>query len=92
MTTKTLAEIKAEAEAFAGVSSANIWNDRRVYINFVGYDRSFAGCRNLKVYYDIKTGWQFEGAKGTYTSDFARNARAFAEHVGLRNSHGGSPF
>lgn len=89
---KTLAEIKAEAEAFDGVYSANIWNDRRVYVNFVGYDRSFAGCRNLRVYYDIKAGWQFDGDKGNYPSEFIANARAFAEHVGLRHWRGGSPF
>ena len=87
-----LSEIKTEAEKFEGVYSASIWNDRRVYINFAGADRSFAGCRNLKVYYDARTGWQFEGDKGNYPSSFIRNARAFAEHVGLRNSRGGSPF
>ena len=90
--TKTLTEIKAEAEAFAGVASANVWADRRVYINFIGFDRSFAGCRNLKVYYDIKAGWRFEGDKGTYASEFIRNARAFAASVGMVNSRGGNPF
>ncbi|ODT13494.1 MAG: hypothetical protein ABS35_37690 [Kaistia sp. SCN 65-12] len=87
-----LSEIKTEAEKFEGVYSTSIWNDRRVYINFVGADRSFAGCRNLKVYYDIKTGWQFQGDKGNFPADFIRNARAFAEHVGMHNSRGGSPF
>ena len=90
--TKTLSEIKTEVEALEGVYSANIWADRRIYINFVGFDRSFAGCRNLKVYYDINSGWRFEGDKGTYASEFIRNARAFAAHVGLVNSRGGSPF
>lgn len=92
MTAKTLKEIKAEVEAFEGVYSASIWNDRRVYVNFTGFDRSFAGCRNLKVYYDIKSGWRFEGDKGNYTSEFIRNARAFVAHVGMQNSRGGSPF
>lgn len=92
MTTPTLAEIKAAAEKHPGVYSANFWADRRVYINFVGFDRSFAGCRNLKVYYDIKGGWRFEGDKGTYAPEFIRNARAFAESVGLHNSRGGAPF
>ncbi len=84
--------IKTEAEKFEGVYSASIWNDRRVYINFVGADRSFAGCRNLKVYYDIREGWQFTGDKGNYPSEFIRNARAFAAHVGMQNSRGGSAF
>lgn len=87
-----LIEIKTEAEKFEGVYSASVWNDRRVYVNFVGFDRSFAGCRNLKVYYDVKAGWCFDGDKGTYASDFIRNARAFAEHVGMVNSRGGAPF
>lgn len=87
-----LSEIKTEAEKFEGVASAAIWNDRRVYINFAGADRSFSGCRNLKIYYDITDGWQFQGDKGNYPSAFIRNARAFADHVGLRNSRGGSPF
>lgn len=88
--TKTLAEIKTEAELVAGVAAAKIWNDRRVYINFAGYDSKFAGCRNLKVYYDIKAGWRMEGDKGTMAAEFARNARAFLAHVGLLNSRGGS--
>lgn len=87
-----LAEIVAAAEAHPGVYSAKIWNDRRVYINFVGSDRGFAGCRNLKVYFDIKAGWRFEGDKGNYPAEFIRNARAFAEHVGMHNSKGGAPF
>lgn len=87
-----LIEIKTEAEKFDGVYSASVWSDRRVYVNFVGADRSFAGCRNLKVYYDDNSGWQFHGDKGNYPSDFIRNARAFAQHVGLRNSRGGAPF
>jgi len=90
--TKTLTEIKAQAEQFAGVERASIWNDRRVYINFAGADRSFAGCRHLKVYYDATRGWCFDGDKGTYPAAFIRNARAFAAHVGMTNSRGGSPF
>lgn len=90
--TKTLTEIAAEADQFPGVHSAKVWNDRRVYINFVGFDRSFAGCRNLKVYFDAKLGWTFDGDKGTYASEFIRNARAFAEHVGMQNSRGGAPY
>jgi len=85
-----LSEIKAEAEKFEGVYSASIWNDRRVYVNFIGADRAFAGCRNLKVYYDAKSGWQVDGIKGNYPSEFIRNARAFTNHIGLRNSRGGS--
>ena len=88
-----LKEIKKQAEAIEGVYSANIWNDRRVYINFVGYDKSFAGCRNLRVYFDVRIGaWTFEGDKGNYASEFIRNARNFAEAVNMRNSRGGAPF
>lgn len=90
--TTTLEAIAADAMQRPEVYDAKIWDNRRVYINFVGYDRSFAGCRNLKVYYDSKAGWRFEGAKGTYPSEFINNARAFAEHVGLTNNRGGSPF
>ena len=90
--TKTLDQIAAEVAEYSEVASAKVWNDRRVYINFVGFDRSFAGCRNLKVYYDAKTGWRFEGDKGTYASEFIRNARSFAERVGLVGSRGGAPF
>lgn len=90
--TKTLAEIKAAAEALEGVSSANIWADRRVYVNFVGHDKSFAGCRNLKIYYDIKAGWRVEGIKGTYASEFLHNARAFCRALGLLNAAGGTYF
>ena len=87
-----LKEIAKQAEAHEGVSSTNIWNDRRVYVNFAGFDRGFAGCRNLRVYYDLKKGWTFEGDKGTYPREFIANAREFAETVGLRSSRGGSPF
>lgn len=87
-----LEKIRIEAEMFHGVYSATIWNGRRVYVNFVGFDRSFAGCRNLKVYYDAKAGWRFEGDKGTYPSEFISNARKFASHVGIVNARGGSPL
>lgn len=88
--TKTLAEIKAEVEEFPGIYSAVIWADRRVYVNFIGYDRAFAGCRNLKVYFDKKAGWRVEGVKGTMDPEFARNARSFMAHVGLVSASGGA--
>ena len=47
------------------VYEAKIWNEKRVYVNFVGADKGFAGDRNLKAYYDPKLGWVHEGLKGT---------------------------
>jgi hypothetical protein len=91
-TPKTLSEIAAEAKAFPGVYAAKIWQDRRVYINFVGYDTSFAGCRNLKIYYDVKAGWRIDGIRGNLSREFAANARAFAAHVGLVSRDGGALF
>jgi hypothetical protein len=78
MTAKTLSEIAAEVEALDCVNSAQIWNDRRVYVNIAGKDGAKAGDRNAKVFYDVKTGWNIDGLKGTMSSDFHTNIRAFA--------------
>lgn len=83
MTDKTLEEIAAEARAHPGVSSAKVWNNRRVYVSFVGFDGSFAGCRSLKVYYDKDLGWTKDKHKGFAPEKFSENARAFAESVNL---------
>lgn len=80
---KTLAEIAKQASDHAGVYAANVWNERRVYINFVGYNRTFAGDRNLKVFYDPKLGWVVEGTKGIISSAMRRSAVAFLATVGV---------
>ena len=48
----TLQEIAEAAEKMNFVETATVWKERRVYVNLVGANRSFAGDRNLKAYYD----------------------------------------
>lgn len=72
-----LNEIAAEVAARPEVSSASVWKDRRVYVNFVGYNSRFAGDRNHKVYYDIKAGWVEDGNKGTKSSAYSDSFAKF---------------
>lgn len=72
-----LKEIAAAAEKMDCVYGASIWNERRVYVNLVGADRSFAGDRNLKVFWDAKAGWVVDGLKGTMTSKCRESLEAF---------------
>lgn len=88
--TKTLNEIVSDANAHASVYSASVWQDRRVYINFAGRNTNFAGDRNLKVYFDINSGWRVDGVKGCMSSAFGANARKFLADMGVTNSRGGS--
>ena len=78
MTTDRSAII-AEIEKLSCVYSAKEFGDKRVYVNIVGRNNSFAGDRNAKVFYDTKLGWRIEGLKGNMSHEFARNIRAFAE-------------
>ena len=73
-----LTALATEVAARPEVASAKVWNDRRVYVNFVGFDGSKAGDRNAKCYYDAKAGWVIDGLKGTMSSEFNRSIRAFA--------------
>jgi len=82
--TITLQEIAAAAENKSFVETATVWRERRVYVNLVGANRSFAGDRNLKVYYDGRR-WVFDGYKGTMSRDFADSFAAFrAEYSPVR--------
>lgn len=72
-----LQDIAAEVATRPEVHSVNVWKDRRVYVNFVGYNPKFAGDRNHKVYYDIKAGWVDEGHKGTKSRDYSDSYAAF---------------
>ncbi len=72
-----LKDIAAAAEKLDCVYSASIWNDRRVYVNLVGADRSYAGDRNLKVYWDAKSGWVIDGLKGIMTSECRESLNSF---------------
>jgi len=75
----TQSEIIAEVSKLDSVYSAKAFGDKRVYVNIVGYNRSFAGDRNAKVFWDTKLGWRIEGLKGNMSHEFARNIRAFAD-------------
>lgn len=72
-----ITRIAAEMNDKPYVYSASNWNDRRVYINLMGKNARFAGDRNLKAYYDAKTGWAFEGFKGTMSAEFLESFEAF---------------
>lgn len=76
-----LIEIAKEIEARPEVYSVNVWKDRRVYVNFVGYNPRFAGDRNHKVYYDIKAGWVEDGNKGTKSSAYSSSVAKFYNEV-----------
>lgn len=47
-----------QVKNYAGVASFSDWKKHghnRVYFNLKGYDKSFRGCRNFKLYYDNDT-------------------------------------
>lgn len=52
----TIQDTIAKIEALDIVSSVNIWNGKRAYINLTAADRSFAGCRTHQLYIDMATG------------------------------------
>jgi len=81
MTSEALDTIIDQIKDRADVYSAKIWNDRRVYVNLTGADSSFAGDRNIKVYYDIKSGWVIDGMKGTMSTLCAHSLASFREEV-----------
>jgi len=82
--TLTLQKIAEAAEKMNFVETATVWKERRVYVNLVGANRSFAGDRNLKAYYDGRR-WVFDGYKGTMSRDFADSFEAFrAEYSPVR--------
>lgn len=74
----TVNEIIAEVSPLQEVYSTKAWEGRRVYVNIAGADRSKAGDRNAKVYWDTKTGWHIDGIKGTMSATFSANIRKFA--------------
>lgn len=78
-TEELLKNIADELSAKPYVYSASVWNGRRVYVNLLGGEASFAGDRNLKAYYDTKLGWVFEGYKGTMSDKFQESFEAFRE-------------
>jgi len=66
MSQQELAEkIKAEKE----VSSVNEWNDR-IYVNLVGHDPPFKGCKNHKIWISSCGEVNFETGKGTVPTAF----------------------
>lgn len=76
-----LNKVAQEIAALEFVASANVWNDRRVYVNLKGFDRSFAGDRQAKAYYDINAGWVVEKVKGTTSRAFDDSLFALKSHV-----------
>lgn len=82
-TTKRLEEIRDEAQKHDSVAYAKIWEGRRVYVNFKGYDAGFKGDRSLKVYYDIKVGWVLEKGRGALSKAFTDSVYDFAKDYGL---------
>lgn len=79
LSTDTIITAGVVAE-FPGVAKTAEWNDR-VYINLDGFDRSFAGDRNLKIWVRGKR-LVIEGRKGCTSSSFDRNLSAFREALG----------
>ena len=73
--------IATELADHPAVYSTNVWNDRRVYVNLVGSDRSYAGDRSLKVFFDAKLGWVFDEGKGIRTSALNASLDQFRAHV-----------
>ena len=76
-----LNQIAKEIAELDVVASASVWNDRRVYVNLVGFDRSFAGDRNTKVFFDPKTGWNADLGKGTTSRKFYDSLEALRAHI-----------
>lgn len=75
-----LSALAAEIANLPEVSSAKVWDGRRVYVNITGRNTSKAGDRNAKVYFDGKLErWVIDGLKGTFSPEFNYNIRKFAE-------------
>lgn len=82
---ENLDEVKTELDGKAYVYSTSIWKDRRIYLNLVGANRTFAGDRNLRVFFDEKIGWVYEGFKGTMSNAHTSSFDAFvAEYQPIR--------
>lgn len=75
--TTSLNQIAAEISAKSYVYNARVWNDRRVYVNLTGRSDRANGDRNLKVYFDSKTGWQIEHGKGYMSDGMIASLNAF---------------
>jgi len=72
----------SQAKASADVDSFRIWQDRRVYITFIGNDRNYRGCA-LNFFYDLsRDGWFWSMSKGSTPRGFMDHVEAFAAEVG----------
>ena len=71
---EAIAKIAAEKDY---VDSANIWNEKRVYVNLAGKDMGYNGDRNLKIWYSEATGWVAQGFKGIMTSAMTESLEKF---------------
>lgn len=79
----TLQEVADEANKLDCVYNAKTWNDRRVYVNLVGFTPSRAGDRNLKLFYCPKLGWKVDGLKGNMSGSLKASLTKFAAVHGI---------
>jgi hypothetical protein len=77
----TLNEVKAEIEKLPCVYSASIWNERRVYVNLIGQDKSWNGDRTARVYFESKLGWVIDKGKGFTSTAFQKSLDDFASSL-----------
>lgn len=77
----SLEQIAADTRKLPMVASANVWKEKRVYVNFHGAERSFRGDYTYKVFFCIDRGWVFEMGKGTTSRSFDADLEAFRAAV-----------
>lgn len=83
---KTLQDVANAANELDCVYNAKVWNDRRVYVNLVGFCSDRAGDRNLKVFFDKKLGWVVDGLKGNMSGSLMASLNDFAAAHGIRRA------
>lgn len=77
-----LTALATELSSRSDVASAKIWNDVRIYITFAGRDFSKAGDKNLKFWFDGKSGkYCIDGWKGNMSSEFSANFYNFCREL-----------
>lgn len=76
-----LNNLAAELNDRPEVDFAKVWKDRRIYVTLVGVNKSFAGDRNLNIYFDAKAGWIDEGHKGTKSPALQDSYKSFYDGV-----------
>ena len=85
-TKATLSSAKELAMSSPHIASAQIWNERRVYVTPMDKNAAWHGDRSFKCWYDLAADkWFYDCAKGKRSEAFSRNCEAFCKLVDARD-------